>query len=58
MIEKGLYPFGGSMLKFFVTPIRAFRWKRFFEGVTMIRVDVVNLFYKGYISMEKTLCDG
>ena len=32
---------------FMLAPIRAFKWQKFFEGVTDIRTNVVNLFYKG-----------
>lgn len=41
------------MSAFLASPIKAFRWKRFLVGVTAIRADVVNLFYKGYVSEEK-----
>lgn len=50
MIEKGLYSYKGNMPEFLVSPIRAFKWKRFFQVVTSIRPYVVKLFYKGYIN--------
>uniref|UniRef100_A0A9I9DM11 Protein MNN4-like n=1 Tax=Cucumis melo TaxID=3656 RepID=A0A9I9DM11_CUCME len=53
MIEKRLYPFKGIMLAFLASPIRAFSQGKFFKGVTTIRADVKNLFYKGYISKKK-----
>lgn len=53
MIEKGLYPYKENMPKFLVAPIRASRWKRFFQGVTAIRPNIVNLCYKCYINTEE-----
>lgn len=53
MMEKGLYLFKGKLSAFLASPIKALGWKQFFEGVTAIRPDVINLFYKSYMSMEK-----
>ena len=53
MVEKGLYPFKSLMLEFLASPIKAFKWKIFFEGVIKIRPDVVKLLYKGYINEEE-----
>lgn len=32
------------------SPIRAFKWQKVFEGVFKLKVDIVNLFYKGFIN--------
>ena len=53
MIEKGLYPYQGTMSEFLASPIRAFRLKRFFQWVIVIRQNLVKLFYKGYINEEQ-----
>lgn len=53
MIKKWLYPYQGTMPKFLETLIKTFRWKRFFQGVTAIRLDIVKMFYKGYINKEE-----
>ncbi|KAA0047035.1 hypothetical protein E6C27_scaffold829G00190 [Cucumis melo var. makuwa] len=50
---KGLYPYQGTISEFLATPIQAFRWRRFFQGVTAMRPDVVKMFYKGYINEEE-----
>ncbi|KAA0040195.1 hypothetical protein E5676_scaffold190G00300 [Cucumis melo var. makuwa] len=38
---------------FLAAPTREFIWKRFFQGVTTIRLEVVKMFYKGYINEEE-----
>ena len=53
MIEKEIFPYPGTVPDFLESPIKAFRWKRFFQGVTAIRYDEVKLFYKGFISEEE-----
>lgn len=40
-------------MPFLSASIRAFKWKKFFQGVTEIRADVINLFYKGVIYEEE-----
>ena len=53
-IEKELYPFIGVLpITFLSAPIYAFKWQKFFAGVTDIRIDVVTLLYKGYIYDEE-----
>lgn len=41
------------MLGFVASPISAFRWKKFIQGVTAIILDVVKMFYKGYMNEEE-----
>lgn len=53
MIEKGLYPYKGIMPEFLTSSIRAFKLKIFFQRVTVIRLDMVKLFHKGYINKEE-----
>uniref|UniRef100_A0A9I9EIH7 Uncharacterized protein n=1 Tax=Cucumis melo TaxID=3656 RepID=A0A9I9EIH7_CUCME len=53
MIEKGISLYQGAMPGFLAAPTREFIWKRFFQGVTTIRLEVVKMFYKGYINEEE-----
>ncbi|KAA0048500.1 protein MNN4-like [Cucumis melo var. makuwa] len=53
MIEKGIFPFKGQLPLFLTSPIKALKWKQFFEGVTTIRPSVMNLFYNGSINTER-----
>lgn len=53
MIHNGLYPYNGNMSKFLASPIKLFKWTRFFLRVNEIRPDMVKLFYKGYINEEQ-----
>uniref|UniRef100_A0A9I9D959 Uncharacterized protein n=1 Tax=Cucumis melo TaxID=3656 RepID=A0A9I9D959_CUCME len=41
------------MPEFLTTPIKAFKWKRLFQGLNAIRPDVANLFYKGDINEKE-----
>ena len=41
------------MPEFLPSPVRAFSWRKLFEGVIAIRANIVNVFYKGYICEEK-----
>ncbi|TYK29046.1 hypothetical protein E5676_scaffold120G001640 [Cucumis melo var. makuwa] len=50
MIEKGLYIYMGNMPEFLVAPIRALRWKRFFQEVIGIRPGIDNT-----ISLERIM---
>ncbi|KAA0054402.1 hypothetical protein E5676_scaffold2750G00230 [Cucumis melo var. makuwa] len=47
-VDNGIY-FQMRSSKLLGVPIRAFKWKKLLEGVFNERVDVVNLFYKGFI---------
>lgn len=40
------------MPEFLGSPILALRWKQFFQGLTMIWSNMVNLFYKWYINVD------
>lgn len=53
IVEKGLYIYRGTMPEFLASPIRALKWKRFFQGVNAIRPGVVDLFYRGYINAKE-----
>lgn len=53
IVEKGLYIYRGTMPEFLTSPIRALKWKRFFQGVNAIRPGVVDLFYRGYINAKE-----
>lgn len=45
-IEKGLFPFKDALPYFLHRPIKAFEWRKLFEGDTKVRLYVVDMFYR------------
>ena len=53
MIKKGIFPYLRYVSDFLESPIKVFRWEWFFQGMSAVRLDVVNLFHKGFINEEE-----